>query len=275
MPELPEVETVTHALRRVLIDETIRVVIVRERRLRFPVDFDDDSFPYGKRIIDVRRRGRYVIVEFEGLTALVAHLGMSGSFRFVPEEEPYRKHEHVVFRLSGDQTLRYEDPRRFGFILLTRLSTPGVTPSELDHLGPEPLFSGFSGNYLAAELAGRSLPVKSALMDNRIVVGVGNIYANESLFAAKIHPMTPAGKLSRPRISRLVKAVKRVLAAAIEAGGTTISDFKTVDGSTGRFHVELKVYGREGEPCSNCGATVKRLVVAGRSTYFCARCQRR
>ncbi len=274
MPELPEVETVKRALDKRLPGHEFVKIDTYVPALRFPLGSLGDHALLHRKIMAVRRRARYLIVEMEGCRALLLHLGMTGTLRIVPAVAPRLKHEHVVLLLENGDTLRFEDPRRFGFILPCVLSAPGVDPKELAALGPEPLSDDFSAEYLYQAFKGRKTRVKTALMDNSIVVGVGNIYANESLFLSGINPLTPAGKVPLSQCELLVDNVKATLRRAIDAGGTTISDFKGVDGSEGKFVLQLNVYGKSGEPCPKCGTEIARVAIGGRSSFYCSRCQK-
>lgn len=285
MPELPEVETTRAGLAPHLVGRTVTAVILRRPDLRWPIPPDvGDRLP-GQRIQAVRRRAKYLLVDSAAGSALL-HLGMSGSLRVLPADTPIGPHDHVDFVLDGagnqpGRILRFNDPRRFGCLLW---QSPGEIHALLRDLGPEPLpgtfddaaFGGaaFDGNYLFARSRGRSAPVKSFLMDQRIVVGVGNIYAAEALFAAGISPLRTAGKVSRERYRRLADAVKRILAHAIARGGTTLRDFISPDGAPGYFEQELSAYGRGGEPCLNCGRLLKQALIGQRATVWCGRCQR-
>jgi formamidopyrimidine-DNA glycosylase len=224
----------------------------------------------GQRISDVERRAKYLLLTCANGRAMI-HLGMSGSLRVLPDDAVPGKHDHVDFELDGGQLLRYRDPRRFGSIFWV---PAGESHWLLDELGPEPLSDDFDGDYLFRTSRGRKTPVKVFLMNSRVVVGVGNIYANEALYLAGIRPDRLARSVSRARFLRLGEAVKRVLASAIDAGGTTLRDFVREDGSPGYFRHDLKVYGRGGEPCMACGRPLKEIRLGQRTTVFCTRCQR-
>ncbi|WP_284450346.1 bifunctional DNA-formamidopyrimidine glycosylase/DNA-(apurinic or apyrimidinic site) lyase [Spongiibacter tropicus] len=271
MPELPEVETVCRGIRPHLEGKRFTQVTVRQPSLRWPVPADLPTLLKGQQVKSITRRAKYVLAELdEG--HLLLHLGMSGRLYFVPCNTPVGKHDHVDFLLDSGQVLRYTDPRRFGAVLFLEGDT--TSHSLLSHLGPEPLSSDFNAEYLVARAKGRSMPIKSLLMDGRIVVGVGNIYANEALFMAGIRPDRMAGKISPVRYERLVTCVKQVLQKAIAEGGTTLKDFVGGDGKPGYFKQELQVYGRAGEPCLKCQSTLREIRQAQRSTVFCGRCQR-
>ncbi len=271
MPELPEVETTRRGLEPLLVGRTILAVQVYNRSLRWPVSPGLAAGLRGRTVHAVRRRSKYLLVDCTAGT-LILHLGMTGHLRVVAAAEPLRKHDHVALRLDDGQSLRFNDSRRFGAVLWT-------TANPLDHpllkdLGPEPFDAAFTGELLARRAQGRVVAVKPFLMDARTVVGVGNIYASEALFRAGIDPCRAAGKVSRTAWKRLVAAVRAVLAEAIAAGGTTIRDFANSAGEPGYFRINLKVYGRAGEPCVTCNTPVSQVRLGQRSTYFCANCQK-
>lgn len=270
MPELPEVETTRRGIAPHLVGQRVSRVIVRERRLRWPIPEDLDVRLSGQRIEAVERRAKYLLIRFESGT-LIAHLGMSGSLRLVDGSLPPAKHEHVDLLLESGQALRYTDPRRFGALLWSEDPLNHVL---LASLGPEPLGDAFDGDRLFQQSRGRSMAVKPFIMDNAVVVGVGNIYASEALFAAGIDPRRPAGSISRARYLKLADEIRRILAMAIERGGTTLRDFVGGDGKPGYFQQELFVYGRAGEFCKNCGATLREIRLGQRSSVYCWRCQR-
>lgn len=271
MPELPEVETVCRGIRPHLEGRRFTQVTVRQPSLRWPVPSDLPAHLAGQQVRSVSRRAKYVLVELDDGHLLV-HLGMSGRLYFVPANTPVGKHDHVDFLLDSGQVLRYTDPRRFGAVLFLEGDTNAHTL--LSHLGPEPLSEDFTGAYLATRAKGRSVPIKSLLMDGKVVVGVGNIYANEALFMAGIRPDRAAGRISALRYERLVGCVKQVLQNAIAEGGTTLKDFVGGDGKPGYFKQELQVYGRAGQPCVKCQSILREIRQAQRSTVFCSRCQR-
>lgn len=275
MPELPEVETTLRGIAPHLQGRSIQHVTLRNTRLRWPVDESLPELLQGATIVHLQRRAKYLLLrcESEHLQGhLLIHLGMSGSLRVVPSDTPPKKHDHVDIGLDSGQCLRYHDPRRFGCILWTDEALDGH--DLLAHLGPEPLSDAFHANYLNATARNRKTAVKAFLMDSRVVVGVGNIYANESLFKAGIHPRRAAGNISKARYETLVEIVKATLREAIEQGGTTLRDFVNADGKPGYFAQSLNVYGRAGEPCPTCGAPIKHDVIGQRATYYCACCQR-
>jgi len=271
MPELPEVETTRRGIEPHLQGRIITRLTVRQPRLRWPVPAELEQLLSGQRIERVERRAKYLLIPFERGT-LIMHLGMSGSLRIVPVGDAVGKHDHVDIELSSGQLLRYTDPRRFGAILWQAADAPAH--SLLEGLGPEPLTDQFDGDYLFAKSRRRNVPVKSFLMDGRVVVGVGNIYANEALFAAGIRPDRVAGKISRAAYVKLVEEVKRVLARSIKQGGTTLRNFVGGDGKPGYFRQQLLVYGRGGEACLQCSTVLTEVRLGQRSTVFCRRCQR-
>jgi formamidopyrimidine-DNA glycosylase len=271
MPELPEVETARRGLAPMLVGRHIERVVVRQRQLRWPVPRRLERALRGQRVEALERRAKYLLLRSVAGTALL-HLGMSGSLRVLPAETAPGPHDHVDFLLQGGTALRLRDPRRFGALLWT--TGDPYHHERLRHLGPEPLGDQFDGAYLRRCLGGRRAAIKTALMDSRLVVGVGNIYASEALFRAGVRPTTAAGSISALRCARIASAVKQVLAEAIAAGGTTLRDFSRADGRPGYFQQELAVYGRVGEPCPSCGRAVKMLRQGQRSTYYCAGCQR-
>ncbi len=270
MPELPEVETTRRGIEPHLLGQRVDRVLVRDRRLRWPVPEDLDVRLSGQRIEAVERRAKYLLIKAETGT-LIVHLGMSGSLRLVEAAQPVGKHDHVDILLESGQALRYTDPRRFGAMLWSEEALAHVL---LASLGPEPLGEDFDGDRLYRLSRGRSMAVKPFIMDNAVVVGVGNIYASEALFAAGIDPRRPAGSISRARYLKLGEEIRRILAMAIERGGTTLRDFVGGDGKPGYFQQELFVYGRAGEFCKSCGSTLREIRLGQRASVYCSRCQR-
>jgi len=270
MPELPEVETARRGLAPHLEGRRVRAVTLRRPDLRWPIPDEIRECLPGQRIDAVRRRAKYLLLDTAAGSALL-HLGMSGSLRVLPADTPVAAHDHVDVALDSGRVLRFNDPRRFGCLLW---QPPGTTHELLQGLGPEPLSDAFEGDLLFALSRGRKAPVKTFLMDQAVVVGVGNIYAAEALFAAGISPLRPAGRVSRERYQALAEAVKRILAYAIERGGTTLRDFISPDGAPGYFELELLAYGRGGEPCPRCGRPLKQAVIGQRTTVWCGHCQR-
>ncbi len=271
MPELPEVETTRRGIEPHVLGRTVLGVIVRQPRLRWPVPEDLDEKLKGKQIQGLRRRGKYILFDVDS-GALIVHLGMSGSLRMITvADEPVKKHDHIDILLKQGVCLRYHDPRRFGCLLWAE-GDPLAHPL-LAELGPEPFDLGFSGGYLYAAGQGRMAAVKTFIMDSRLVVGVGNIYANEALFRAGIDPRRAAGRIGLERYGVLAKVIVEVLGEAIAQGGTTLRDFVNASGKPGYFQQTLAVYGREGEPCLLCGSPIRCVRLGQRSTFFCPRCQ--
>ena len=270
MPELPEVETTRRVIAPYLEGKTITNVVVRNAGLRWPIPAELATILPGRLIDRVDRRGKYLLVRCDRGT-LILHLGMSGRLGIVPAATPAGKHDHLDIVLEDGIALRFNDPRRFGTALWT-----GDDPHQhrlLAELGPEPLEEGFDAGYLFGKSRTRKVAIKPFIMDSHVVVGVGNIYANEALFRAGIRPERPAGELSATDCLRLITAIREVLRAAIAEGGTTIRDFRVGEEQTGYFAVQLKVYDRGGEPCPVCGTPIIMQRQGGRSTYFCPRCQ--
>ena len=273
MPELPEVETTRRGVQPHLEGRRVGGVVLRRPDLRWPIPAEIGALLPGQRIDAVRRRAKYLLLDTDAGSALL-HLGMSGSLRVLPPATPVRPHDHVDLLLEGKggpRVLRFNDPRRFGCLLW---QPAGSVHPLLRALGPEPLDDGFDGDYLFRRSRGRKAPVKAFLMDQRIVVGVGNIYAAEALFAAGISPLRAAGRVSRERYASLALEVKAILARAIARGGTTLRDFIAPDGAPGYFEQELSAYGRGGEPCPRCRRPLKEAWIAQRATVWCGHCQR-
>ena len=269
MPELPEVETTRRGLAPHLLGRRVTALDIRQPMLRWPLAPELAALLPGQRIEAIERRAKYLLVRTEPGSALL-HLGMSGSLRVLPATTPAGPHDHVDWRLDSGQLLRYTDPRRFG----CQLWQPhGTLHALLAGLGPEPLSDDFDGERLWRLSRGRRAAVKVFLMDQAIVVGVGNIYASEALFAAAIHPRRAAGAVSRARYARLAVEVKRILRLAITRGGTTLRDFISPDGAPGYFEQELFVYGRAGAPCRSCGTPIRAIPLGQRTTFYCPRCQ--
>ncbi len=273
MPELPEVETVCRGLAAVFEGRRLARVELRRRDLRIPFPKGLAAALVGRRIIKVRRRAKYILMDLDNDQVLIAHLGMAGRMVVVKDSGPPGRHDHVIFLTEDGTEVRFNDPRRFGLMTI-------APAAELDHhklfrhLGPEPLSSAFRAESLSAALKGRKTSIKAALLDQRIVVGVGNIYACESLYRAGISPKRRAGTVSGARAERLVPAIRQVLREAIAAGGSSLRDHVQPSGELGSFQHAWRVYGRAGQPC-RCSprSRIKRIVQGGRSTFFCARCQ--
>ena len=271
MPELPEVETIRRGIEPHVVGRNIDRVVVRDRRLRWPIARGFEKQLAGRAIRAVERRGKYLLLDLGG-DRVILHLGMTGNLSLQEPGRPLRKHDHLDLELSGDLVLRFHDPRRFGAALFwpARQRQHAL----MRNLGPEPLTEAFNAEYLTRLARGRSAPVKNFLMDGRVVVGVGNIYAVEALFRAGIRPMRRAGRVTRAEYAALVHAVRAVLNDAIAAGGTTFRDFRDSNGEPGYFVQKLFVYDRAGQPCRRCRAPIKRLAIGQRSSYYCPRCQR-
>ncbi|WP_374012559.1 bifunctional DNA-formamidopyrimidine glycosylase/DNA-(apurinic or apyrimidinic site) lyase [Pseudoxanthomonas koreensis] len=271
MPELPEVETTRRGLAPHLEGRTVTGVVLRRPDLRWPIPSEVARDLPGRRITAVRRRAKYLLLDTEAGDSALLHLGMSGMLRVLPPDTPLGPHDHVDLALDSGRVLRFTDPRRFGCLLWQ--------PAASEHpllrgLGPEPLSDAFDGDWLFARSRGRSAPVKTFLMDQRIVVGVGNIYAAESLFRAGIHPLRAAGKVSHARYRLLATAARDILAHAIRRGGTTLRNFLAPDGAPGYFEQELSVYGRGGQPCPACATPLRQASIGQRTSVWCPRCQR-
>ncbi|BCA96722.1 formamidopyrimidine-DNA glycosylase [Legionella antarctica] len=270
MPELPEVETTKQGIKNHLEGQKIINVTVRNSKLRLPVPCNMDELCSGKKITAISRRAKYILLHLTQGYILI-HLGMSGHLRIVPGNTKPTKHDHIDLILSNGLSLRYCDPRRFG--LFFYIDDNPHQHSLLAHLGPEPLSQDFTSEYLYLRTRQKNSPIKSLIMNNEIVVGVGNIYATESLFLVGIHPQTTAKKLTKQACQTLTTQIKHTLKAAIDAGGTTLRDFYTFDGKPGYFSVALKVYGRKKQPCFQCNELIETVVIAGRHSAFCPQCQ--
>jgi len=270
VPELPEVETTRRGIAPHCEGRSIRQLIIRNPSLRWPVPDDLPARMEGHTIRAVDRRAKYILIRLDTGTAIV-HLGMSGSMRVVTDQSPPLKHDHVELQLDNGLLIRFNDPRRFGCWLW---SDHPEQHALLESLGPEPLAPEFTGGLLYRLSRGKQVAVKSFIMDNRVVVGVGNIYANEALFKAGIHPNRKAGRISADRYHRLAEAIRETLSAAILMGGTTLRDFVNSDGKPGYFAQSLLVYGKRGQPCPECQRPLKEMRTGQRSTVYCGNCQR-
>jgi len=270
MPELPEVETTLRGIRPWLEGQRVEQLLLRDRRLRWPVP-DAVLQAQGARVEALHRRAKYLVLATDAGGDLLIHLGMSGSLRVITDGAMPRKHDH--FDLVTEQAvIRYNDPRRFGALLW--VEPPRETHPLLVHLGPEPLGDQFSGRHLYEASRGRRVAVKNFIMDGRVVVGVGNIYASEALFMAGIHPRRAAGRIALARFEALAAAIRDVLARSIRQGGTTLRDYVNSDGAPGYFALNLLTYGRDGKPCLQCGEPIRHAVIGQRSSFYCPRCQR-
>ena len=272
MPELPEVETVVRGLSASITGQRVVRVTLNRADLRFPFPVDFAKNLAGCRIEAITRRAKYLLFALDNGHTMIAHLGMSGGFSVVDTlSKPPKKHDHVVFSLGDGRTLIYNDPRRFG--IMDMASSDALAQHELlYHLGPEPFSKAFSVAYLRAKLLRRNGPVKPVLMDQQLVVGVGNIYASEALFLAGIDPRKPASSVA-DKASLIIKSIRKVLRDAIESGGSSLRDFVNISGDAGYFQHRFNVYERAGDLCFSCGSTIASMRQAGRSTFFCPACQ--
>ena len=270
MPELPEVETTLRGIRPHLEGRRIRDLKVREMRFRYPIAEETEERLAGQTILNLLRRGKYLLMGLEQGSLLI-HLGMSGSLRIVPETTPPGPHDHLDLVVEDGRCLRMRDPRRFGLFIWT--AEPLENHILIRDLGLEPLEGSFDGDYLFFRACNRQLPVKAFIMDAKVVVGVGNIYASESLFLAGIHPNRPAGQVSTVQYDLLASSIRTVLGESIAAGGTSLRDFVREDGHPGYYARNLRVYGREGQACQHCGTPIRREKIGQRSSFFCPNCQ--
>jgi formamidopyrimidine-DNA glycosylase len=271
VPELPEVETTRRGIAPAVAGRRIASIVVRERRLRWPVPPEIHAWAAGQRVIAVRRRAKYLLIDLER-GSLILHLGMSGSLRVLPPATPLLTHDHLDVLLDSGVALRFNDPRRFGSVFYS-VDDPLLHPL-LRRLAPEPLDPDFNGEYLFRASRGRRVAIKQLLMNSQVSVGVGNIYASEALFRARINPRRAAGRLKLRQLEKLARAIKRVLALAIRVGGTTLRDYVGADGNPGYFRQRLYVYERAGKPCRVCRTLVRQFTQGQRSTYYCPRCQK-
>jgi len=270
MPELPEVETTCRGIAPYVTGHKIKQIRIHQRQLRWPIPKAIDGLK-GVTVREVTRRGKYIQLHVDHGEAIV-HLGMSGSLRITDSKEPLRKHDHVEWVMDNGHTVRLHDPRRFGCVLWHATGTP--PHPLLEKLGPEPLGNAFTTDYLFEQTRKRKTSIKVFIMNSHIVVGVGNIYASESLFMAGIRPGRAAGRITKLESERLVQAIKQVLQKSIKQGGTTLRDFVNSDGEPGYFKQQLLAYDRAGEPCRTCNSPIKQKVMGQRSTYYCSHCQR-
>lgn len=283
MPELPEVETVRRGLAPAMESFVITRAQVNRPDLRWPFPANMAERLTGKRVLRLRRRSKYILVDLDSEETALVHLGMSGRMlvsgdplgQFVHSHPAPEKHDHVVLDMENGSRITFNDPRRFGAMDLFATGSDESHPL-LASIGPEPLGNSFDENYLAEALSRRNTPMKSALLDQKLLAGLGNIYVCEALYRSKIHPTRPARRVSKERIARLVPVIREVLSDAIEAGGSSLRDFRQADGELGYFQHSFDVYGREGEPCRSegCSSHIRRIVQSGRSTFYCPTCQR-
>ncbi|MCO6524136.1 MAG: bifunctional DNA-formamidopyrimidine glycosylase/DNA-(apurinic or apyrimidinic site) lyase [Candidatus Schmidhempelia sp.] len=269
MPELPEVETSRRGILPYLKGKNINDIIIRQPKLRWLVS-DEIIKCKAQTIIDIKRRAKYLLLELEQ-GWIVIHLGMSGSLRIIQDNRPPEKHDHIDLVMANGTIMRYTDPRRFGAWLWCQSLDELV---QLQHLGPEPLQNEFNADYLQQQIKQRKMPVKNWIMDNTVVVGVGNIYASESLFMAGVDPNRSVQTLTHVELIRIVDAIKQVLAKSIEQGGTTLKDFLQSDGKPGYFAQQLQVYGRENQACFVCGNLISSKKIGQRNTFYCEICQK-
>lgn len=270
MPELPEVETTLRGIEPFILGQKVTKVIVRHPSLRWPIPNNLSKLILDQRVMGVTRRAKYLLLAFSAGDVII-HLGMSGKLRVLCHDDVAKKHDHVDIMFENGKLLRLTDPRRFGALLWQK---KGETHPLLRDIGIEPLTKSFNGEYLQQKSFKKKASVKAFLMDGKMVAGVGNIYATEALFAAGIHPERPANDVTLAEFQLLAKATKEILQQAIKKGGTTLKDFTKSDGTPGYFSIELKVYGRSGQPCHNCKEPLKLIKIAQRSSVYCSKCQK-
>lgn len=272
MPELPEVETVVTGLRSEVLGNSFHKIQIFRTDLRQQIPSNIADLILNHEIIDVRRKAKYILIHLANAQVLIMHLGMSGKIVIGKNEKP-KKHDHIIFTLSSNQQITFNDPRRFGLVITC--STAGIDKLKLfANLGPEPLSSDFTTDYLSKTLKSRSSPIKTTIMNNEVVVGVGNIYACEALFKAKISPLRPANFLTISEIENLVAIIKEVLALAIQAGGSSLKDYVNINGDLGYFQNQLQVYGRANLDCHICNSKILQIKQGGRSSFYCGNCQK-
>ena len=273
MPELPEVEVVKLGLAPLITDRVIQEIYFSGKNLRLPIPRKKlEQLVKNHQIKNIRRRAKYLLIEMTNQATLIIHLGMSGKLGLFPVGSPQAIHDHLRFRLDNDMEMRYNDTRRFGLVqVMSKEEFKEKNP--FAHLGPEPFSTDFTADYLKKMAGQRIQPIKNFLMDSKMVVGIGNIYANEILFYSRIHPTMPIGSMTRPMWKNIVHYTPLILRRAIEQGGSTIADFVNSSGEQGYFQLELMVYGRDNEPCKLCYNTIKKIVIGGRTTFFCPGCQ--
>ncbi|BBP46929.1 formamidopyrimidine-DNA glycosylase [Thiosulfatimonas sediminis] len=273
MPELPEVETTRRGIAAACHNATIASMTLRTPKLRWEIEPALPALLAEQPILSLGRRGKYLLISTQPGTLLI-HLGMSGTLRVLPHDTPVKKHDHVDILLTSGQVLRLNDPRRFGAVLWHPSQAGAIEQHKLlAKLAPEPFDPAFNGDTFYQQTRRRQMAIKTVVMNSAFVVGAGNIYANESLFLSRIHPQTPANNLSKAQCHRLVDTIKQVLASAIEQGGTTLKDFMSPEGKPGYFVQELRVYGRDGQACTQCGKCINKVIINQRASFFCAHCQ--
>lgn len=272
MPELPEIEVICRGLEPNLIGKVIVAATFGHQKMRLPLPQQQTAdWVIGRKIMGVRRRAKYVLIDLDSAATLLVHLGMTGRLNFFPGDAPVAKHDHARWRLDDGLELRFNDTRRFGSV---QVINPAQDPGEvLGELGPDPFWRQFNADYLTRLSQGRTLPVKVFLMDNRVVTGIGNIYASEILFASRVNPSTPVGDLATRQWRELVANSRIILEEAIACGGTTIADYVNSRGEKGYFQIRLRVYGRSGEPCPVCRGEISRILLGGRASFYCPVCQ--
>jgi formamidopyrimidine-DNA glycosylase len=276
MPELPEVETTRCGIEQTAVGARLMSMPIRERRLRWPIENSLPDCILNHTLVACTRRGKYLLMEFDNAGTVIVHLGMSGSIRNCAPDSMWQAHDHLQWTFDNGNCLRYHDPRRFGSVLWHPRSDGAVlNHPRLTELGVEPLTDDFTAAHLLAGVKGKSQSIKQTLLAGHIVVGVGNIYASESLYRARIHPEMPAGRLTRAQAHRLVPAIVQTLNDALASGGSTLRDYVSASGEPGAyFTLHAAVYEKQGQPCQRCGTAIKRIVQGQRATYFCPRCQR-
>lgn len=276
MPELPEIETICRHLQHAIVNYCIKQVIIRNHSLRFPINLDLNDILQGSIINKIHRRAKYLLIDCYHQSSdlngsLIIHLGMSGKLSILDAATPVTKHDHLDLVLQNNTILRYNDPRRFGAIIWTAINP--LEHNLLAHLGPEPFDVGFTAKYLFTKAQKKNLTIKQFIMDNKIVVGIGNIYANEALFLSKIHPLSIAKNLSLDHMKTLIIIIRKILKQAILQGGTSLKDFFDPAGKSGTFSKSLQIYGRVNQSCYICGTIIKQIKLGQRSTFFCTTCQ--
>lgn len=270
MPELPEVETTCRGISQHILEQKVTKVIIRAPKLRWPIPKKIANMLPDRKPTSIVRRAKYILLHFDNGT-LIIHLGMSGRLQTLFEPTAAGKHDHVDILFANGCCLRYTDPRRFGCMLWTEV--PALEHDLLRNLGPEPFSKEFTATYLHNISSKRKSPVKNFIMDSKVVVGVGNIYASEALFAARINPTKPTNAITKDQFSTLIKHIKVILRKSIKQGGTTLKDFLDSSGKPGYFSQQLQVYGRAGEPCTQCNSAIESITLGQRSTFFCPNCQ--
>lgn len=272
MPELPEVEILKRSLEGQLMHSTIDRLEKTRDNIRYRLSSQLEKNVQAAKIIMLRRRAKYLVIDLNNAYSIIIHLGMSGRLRLQPNNYEIQKHDHVIFHLQNEQKLVFNDARRFGMVYA--IATSLTDAQFFYNLGVEPLSDNFTLTYFTEKILRRNMPIKTLLMDNQIIVGIGNIYASESLFIAKIDPRKPSNTLTNEEINRLILAVQNVLSKAIDAGGTTLKDFVNGDNKAGYFQQQLQVYARHKQQCLNCSAIIEKIKQAGRATFYCPDCQK-